>query len=39
MCARGGLPFLCISSFTGQGIRELIGILDRMLSEEAGKEA
>jgi GTP-binding protein len=39
MCVRRGLPFLCISSVTGQGIRELIGILDRMLSEEAGKEA
>jgi GTPase len=31
MCTRRKLPFLGISSVTGQGIKELIGTLDRML--------
>ncbi len=33
MCRRRNLPFLCISAVTGQGIEELVAILDRMLSE------
>jgi GTP-binding protein len=33
MCARRKLPFLCISAVTGQGIKELIGALDKMLAE------
>jgi GTP-binding protein len=32
MCARRKLPFLCISAVTGQGIRELIDALDKMLA-------
>jgi GTPase len=31
MCTRRKLPFLAISAVTGQGIKELIGILDTML--------
>jgi GTP-binding protein len=31
MCTRKGLPFLGISAVTGQGIKELIGVLDAML--------
>ncbi len=31
MCRRRKLPFIGISSVTGQGVRELIGILDKML--------
>jgi GTP-binding protein len=31
MCSRRKLPFLGISAVTGQGIKELIGALDRML--------
>jgi GTP-binding protein len=31
MCARRKLPFLGVSAVTGQGIKELIGALDRML--------
>jgi GTPase len=31
MCTRRKLPFLTISAVTGQGIQELIGMLDRML--------
>jgi GTP-binding protein len=36
MCDRRGLPFLGISSVTGQGIQELVHLMDRSLSEEAG---
>jgi GTP-binding protein len=32
MCSRRKLPFLSISAVTGQGIKELVGTLDRMLS-------
>jgi GTPase len=32
MCTRRKLPFLAISAVTGQGIKELIGTLDRMLA-------
>jgi GTPase len=31
MCSRRKLPFLCTSAVTGQGIKELIGTLDKML--------
>jgi len=31
MCTRRNLPFLGISAVTGQGIKELIGVLDSML--------
>jgi GTP-binding protein len=31
MCTRRKLPFLAISAVTGQGIKELIGAIDRML--------
>jgi hypothetical protein len=31
MCTRRKLPFLGISAVTGQGIKELIGTLDKML--------
>ncbi len=31
MCTRKKLPFHCVSAVTGQGIRELIGMLDSML--------
>jgi hypothetical protein len=31
MCARKKLPFLGISAVTGQGIKELIGMLSGML--------
>jgi len=31
MCTRKKLPFLSISAVTGQGIKELIGVLDSML--------
>lgn len=31
MCRRRKLPFLSISAVTGQGIKELVGTLDRML--------
>ncbi len=34
MCTRRGLPFLKISAVTGEGIGELVGLLDRMLREE-----
>jgi GTP-binding protein len=34
MCTRRGLPFLKISAVTGEGIDELVGLLDRMLREE-----
>jgi len=33
MCTRRKLPFLGISAVTGQGIKELIGALDRMLRD------
>jgi len=32
MCTRRKLPFHCISAVTGQGIQELIEILDKMLA-------
>lgn len=31
MCTRRGLPFVKISAVTGEGIGELVGVLDRML--------
>ena len=31
MCRRENLPLLCISAVTGQGIKELIGILGSIL--------
>ena len=36
MCRRRGLPFAGISAVTGEGIRELVGMLDRMLQLPLG---
>lgn len=39
MCTRRKLPFIAVSAVTGEGIRELVNLLDRMLNSSISRAA